>query len=180
MTFFSAVADLPANSTSYHDVGVSNTATYWYEVRAKKDGGFSDVSTVASATAGSCVPTSPTEVCGNGLVRADVELDPAVRPELRLGRGETGLDRAHVHEQPFPGVGERKRLRHARAVDELGSDDAFERGELLADGRLRVAEAACRAVERRLLGEREQRSQMAELDSVPSAPPNAFGHARLP
>ena len=64
---FSAVADLPANSTSYHDVGVSSTATYWYEVRAKKDGGFSDVSTVASATAGTCVPTSPTEVCGNGL-----------------------------------------------------------------------------------------------------------------
>jgi len=64
---FSAVAGLPANSTSYHDVGVSSTATYWYEVRARKDGGFSDVSTVASATAGSCVPTSPTEICGNGL-----------------------------------------------------------------------------------------------------------------
>src|SRR6266581_2007700 len=32
---FSAVAELPANSTSYHDVAVSSTTTYWYQVRAK-------------------------------------------------------------------------------------------------------------------------------------------------
>ncbi len=53
---FSAVADLPANSASYHDVGVSSTTTYWYQVRAKKDGGSSDVSNVASARAGVLTP----------------------------------------------------------------------------------------------------------------------------
>src|SRR6266571_3184717 len=53
---FSAVAELPANSTSYHDVGVSSTTTYWYQVRAKKDGGSSDVSNVASARAGVLTP----------------------------------------------------------------------------------------------------------------------------
>lgn len=63
---FSALADLPANSTSYHDAGATTNATYWYRVRAKKDGGVSDFSNVASA-AGSCVPTNDTEVCGNSL-----------------------------------------------------------------------------------------------------------------
>src|SRR2546428_10909455 len=54
---FSAVADLPAHSASYHDVGVRSTATYWYEVRAKKDAGFSDLSN--SATAAARVLTPP-------------------------------------------------------------------------------------------------------------------------
>jgi len=56
---FSAVADLPANSTSYRDATVTG-ATYVYRVRAKKDAGFSDVS---SATA--CAPIP--EICGNAL-----------------------------------------------------------------------------------------------------------------
>lgn len=63
---FSAVADLPANSTTYHDARATANATYWYRVRAKKDGGFSDPSNIASAEGG-CVPTSDTEVCDNSL-----------------------------------------------------------------------------------------------------------------
>lgn len=63
---FSVVANLPKNSTTYRDVGVMSNTTYWYQVRAKKDGGFSDFSNVASAAV-SCVPTSPTDICGNGL-----------------------------------------------------------------------------------------------------------------
>ncbi len=56
---FSAVADLPANSTSYHDVAVTG-GTYWYQVRATKDAGFSDVATTAA-----CAPIP--EICGNAL-----------------------------------------------------------------------------------------------------------------
>jgi len=43
------VAELPANSTSYRDAGVGSNTTYSYHVRAKKDGGFSDLSDAASA-----------------------------------------------------------------------------------------------------------------------------------
>ena len=56
---FSAVADLPANSTSYHDAAVTG-GTYWYQVRAKKDAGFSDVSSTTV-----CAPIP--EICGNAL-----------------------------------------------------------------------------------------------------------------
>jgi fibronectin type III domain protein len=63
---FGALANLPANSTSYHDAGVASSTTNWYRVRAKKDGGFSDLSNTASAETAACVPTSTTEVCDNG------------------------------------------------------------------------------------------------------------------
>lgn len=60
------IADLPANSTSYADVGVSDSTTYSYEVRAKKDGGLSDVSNTASIPA-SDLPPSLAEICDNGV-----------------------------------------------------------------------------------------------------------------
>lgn len=63
---FVIVRDLPPNSTTYHDAGATTNATYSYEVRAKKDGGYSDLSGIASAV-GSCVPTSATEICDDGV-----------------------------------------------------------------------------------------------------------------
>jgi fibronectin type III domain protein len=61
---FSALAELPANSTSYRDVDVSPNTSYQYRVWAKKDGGPSDLSNIASA--GLCVPTGTEEICENG------------------------------------------------------------------------------------------------------------------
>ena len=61
---FSAVAYLPANSSSFHDGTALSNTTYSYRVQAKRNGEFSDPSNVASAE-GSCAPTS--EVCDNGL-----------------------------------------------------------------------------------------------------------------
>jgi len=49
---FSVVASLPANSATYSDRAVSGNVTYSYVVAAKRDGGFSDFSTVASARTG--------------------------------------------------------------------------------------------------------------------------------
>src|SRR3989442_1105649 len=56
---FSHLANLPANSTSYRDAAVASNTTYWYRVRAKKDGGSSDVSNSASAATASAPPATP-------------------------------------------------------------------------------------------------------------------------
>jgi hypothetical protein len=62
---FATVVSLPVNSTTYRDAGPATNATYWYQVQARKDAGFSDVSNVASAQA-ACVPSGATEdVCDN-------------------------------------------------------------------------------------------------------------------
>jgi hypothetical protein len=55
---FSSLAAL-VGSAEYHDGAVTGNTTYWYRVRARKDGGFSDFSNVANATAGSLVPPAP-------------------------------------------------------------------------------------------------------------------------
>jgi len=56
---FSAVADLPASATSYRDVAVSGDKRYWYQVVAKKDGGFSSSSNTANAVAATAPPSAP-------------------------------------------------------------------------------------------------------------------------
>ena len=58
------VANLPANTTSYRDASVGNNTTYEYHVRAKKDGGFSDRSDVASAE---CVAADCPTSCNGDL-----------------------------------------------------------------------------------------------------------------
>lgn len=55
---WAAVADLPPNSKTYRDVATSD-ATYWYRVRAKKDGGFSNFSNSVQVTLASVPPAAP-------------------------------------------------------------------------------------------------------------------------
>jgi len=54
-----AVASLPANAVSYRNNGLTTNTTYWYRVRATKDGGFGDFSDVASATPFLAPPNAP-------------------------------------------------------------------------------------------------------------------------
>ena len=54
-----AVATVPANTVSYRNTGLTTNATYWYRVRTTKDGGFGDVSNVASATPFLGPPSAP-------------------------------------------------------------------------------------------------------------------------
>ncbi len=56
-----AVADLPPNSRSYRDV-VTSDATYWYMIRAKKDGGYSNSSNFVRAVVASTPPAAPSGV----------------------------------------------------------------------------------------------------------------------
>lgn len=62
---FSAHAFLSANVTRYSHYRPSSNTTYWYRVRALKDGGVSDRSNVASATR-TC-GDAPERACDNGV-----------------------------------------------------------------------------------------------------------------
>jgi titin len=57
---FTTLMSLPANSATYRDAGVLAINTYWYRVRARKDGGQSDNSNTVSATVTSPdIPNAP-------------------------------------------------------------------------------------------------------------------------
>ena len=62
-------------------------------------------------------------------------------------------------------------MRAARALDQLLADDALERRDLLADGRLRVPERGRGADERCLVRDRIEGEKMAELDAQPPRRP---------
>ena len=82
-------AVVASNSTSYRDEGLSGNTTYWYRVRATKDGGFSDVSNTASAATGNC--SDRELVCDDG---ADNDCDGFVDsadPDCSAGCG--GIER---------------------------------------------------------------------------------------
>lgn len=65
---YTTIANLPANSTTYRDLGVISDITYRYVVWAKKDGGISEASNIASAAAATVPPNAPsgTEVTPSG------------------------------------------------------------------------------------------------------------------
>ena len=70
-------------------------------------------------------------------------------------------------EQPAAGLGQLDRARSRRARDERGADDALERLQLLADRRLRVAEARRGAADGTLARDRIQRREVPEIEPGP-------------
>ena len=113
--------------------------------------------------------------------RADALKDPdAERAGGAFGeRRHVGLrgvelrdDRVGVPEEEPAGVGQVDRPRAARAVDEPLADVPLELGDLLADGRLRVAELAGRAGRRTACarpprGRRDGAVRRRAIDHVP-------------
>ncbi|MBI3982879.1 MAG: fibronectin type III domain-containing protein [Gemmatimonadetes bacterium] len=59
---WSVIATLPANATGYHDAGVTPDNTYWYVVRATKDGGTSGSSEYIQVVVATTIPTAPSDV----------------------------------------------------------------------------------------------------------------------
>ena len=110
------------------------------------------------------------------------EVAPLHRLEVRVRRGETCADRLGVAEEQLTRRRQRHRERPGGPLDELLADRPLERGDLLADRRLRVPEPGARAVEGALLGHRLERGEVPELDPEPAVgakqPPVA--HARRP
>jgi hypothetical protein len=54
-------------------------------------------------------------------------------------------------------------------LDQLGADEALERGHLLRDRRLRVPEQPSGPLERPFLGDRRERRQLAQLHPQPGS-----------
>jgi len=76
---FDVVATVPANATSYHDPGLADD-TYWYQVKATKDGGTSGSSNNASAVVATVPPVSPSAadaIPGGSSVAAIMWVDNA-------------------------------------------------------------------------------------------------------
>jgi hypothetical protein len=81
---------------------------------------------------------------------------------------QPGHDAGRVTEEELPGLGRRGAPRAARPFDQALADHALERGDLLADGGLGVAQPFSRPSKRAFLGDRLERRQVAELDAEPS------------
>jgi hypothetical protein len=70
-TTYSTITNLAANTTSYGDAGTTGNTTYSYRVQAKKDGGFSDLSNVATAQG---VPPVTTQIAYASVVDGNAEV----------------------------------------------------------------------------------------------------------
>ena len=108
------------------------------------------------------------ETRADALVDADAERSRGAlgeRGHVGTGRVEARDDRIGVAEQEEPGLGRLDAPRAAGPVEELLSDDPLELRDLLADGRLRVAELARGAAERAGAGDRFQSGEMPQIDA---------------
>ena len=104
------------------------------------------------------------------LVRADAQrpgLTGAERRDVRARGVEPRDDRLGVAQKELAGLGQRDGARAAGPLDERLADDLLERRDLLADGRLRVAEPLGGAAERSLARNRAERGEVAQLDPEP-------------
>ena len=106
------------------------------------------------------------DVLADALVRADAQRPGGAGGE----RGEVGLgglqprdDRVRVTQQQAAGLGERDGPRPARPVEQPLADDALERGDLLADRGLRVAEPARGLAEGALGSDRLERREVPQF-----------------
>ena len=102
--------------------------------------------------------------------KAGVPPEERTRRELRVVRkppqDALALPRARCAAQDRPGVAILAELRPAGPVEERLADSGLEAGDLLADGRLRVAQDVGRADEGPLLGHRAQGPQVPQLHIV--------------
>jgi hypothetical protein len=80
-------------------------------------------------------------------------------------------DRLRVLEQHLARLGQADRPASLRALDQPVADALLEDRDLLADRRLREAEARGGAAERALTRDRPQRGEVTELDAGPATEP---------
>ena len=106
------------------------------------------------------------ELDGHALVGADAQPSGGAGgevAELGLGQLESLGHRVRVPEQQSTRGGQRDRPRPAGPVEERLADGSLQAGDLLADGRLRVAQDVGCADEGPLLGHRAQCPKVPQL-----------------
>ena len=89
------------------------------------------------------------------------------RRQIGPRRAEPRDDRVGMGQEHAPGLGQLRGPRAAGPVDQALADEPLEGRELLAHGRLGVAERLCGAAERAVLGDGLECRQMAQLDAQP-------------
>src|SRR3954454_24382724 len=85
--------------------------------------------------------------------------------EIGAQRAEAREQAVRVPQHDLARLGQRDRPGTARPLDQLEADRALERGDLLRDGRLRIAQSLGRAREGALLGDGLQGGEVAGFDS---------------
>ena len=91
---------------------------------------------------------------------------PGLEPLDRLGGGLGPVEQvAGVGQHQLAERGDAHRLRPARAIEHGSTDRPLERGDLLADGGLGVAEPLGRAPERAFGGDGVEGEQVAQLEA---------------
>ncbi len=106
--------------------------------------------------------------------------DRLIRPDAqhpglaRIERGDVGArgvepghDRLGMAQEQLAGLGERDGARAARALDQRLPDELLERRDLLAHGRLRIAQPVGGAPEGALACDRVERGEVPHLDAEP-------------
>ena len=88
--------------------------------------------------------------------------------EIGLRSGHARGDRTCVSEKQLAGLGEGDRLRASRPLDQPVADDPLERGDLLADCRLGVAQRRCRLAEGSFARDRFQSQEVPEFNTKPA------------
>ena len=107
----------------------------------------------------------------DGLERADAQragLSGLQRLQIGLCCLQPGDDRVGMTKEQSAGLGQRDGAGASGALDELLADDPLEGRDLLADRRLRVAEALGGPSEGALARDRLQGGQVPDLDPKPT------------
>jgi hypothetical protein len=84
------VANLPANSSRFHDIAITGNSVYEYRVHAKRDGGFSDFSATGSIAAASRLPEAmvlhSASPASSSAILVRWNSEPALATEVRVER----------------------------------------------------------------------------------------------
>ncbi|UCH34019.1 MAG: fibronectin type III domain-containing protein, partial [Armatimonadota bacterium] len=73
-TAFTAVAEIPATTTSYQDTGLASGTTYYYRVYARTKKGDTAYSNIASATTPGTPPSAPSSLNATAVSSGQIEL----------------------------------------------------------------------------------------------------------
>jgi titin len=88
------IADLSSNATAFHEEGLASDQTYWYKVRAKRAGGFSDAAGPSAGVTATTLPAAPTWLSAspmNGTWTDIIWRDNSTNEEgYRFERSEAG------------------------------------------------------------------------------------------